>query len=148
MVQQAPGYALADPLGGVCRKPEIPGIVKFSGRRQQADGALLYEIHQRHAPAGVLPGNGHHQPEIAVDHPADGLLIPLGAALGQCPLLLRGQPGKKADLPEILPDVILVRGDVEIRILFFIQKLCHALIPFLSRSFCWSSKRSSSELAV
>ena len=134
VVEKAPGHALADPFRGVCRKPEIPGIVELSGGCQQANAPLLNEIQQGHPPARVFLGHGDHQPQIAVDHLPDGLLVSLSAALGQLPLLLRRQPGVAADLPEILADVILIGGDGDggFLVWFLIKSLCHGLLPFLS----------------
>ena len=133
MVQQAPGHALANPFGGIGGKAQIPGVVKLPGGCQQADAALLDQVHQGHAPAGILLGHGHHQAQIGIDHLSDGLLVPLGAAAGKLPLLLRGQPGDLPNFPEVLPDIVLIPGNGDGGV--FLCRLCHALIPLLSCIF-------------
>lgn len=126
--------ALANPFGGIGGEPEILGVVKFPGGGQKADTALLNQIHQRNAPPGVFLGHIHHQPEIGIDHLADGFLVSGSAPLCQIPLLLRCQPGDAPDFIEVLVDVI-IQGGISGNVHFFCC-FCHVLNPFLASIWC------------
>ena len=108
-------------------------MVEFPGGGKQADAALLDQIQQRHAPAGILPGNGDHQPQIGIDHTADRIFVPLGAKLSQFQFLLGSEPGILADLAQKLAHV-LIAGAYGGGYLLMEKHRCHALIPFLSFS--------------
>ena len=135
VVQQAPGHALPNPFGSVGGKAVVQGIVKFSGCRQQADAAFLYQIHQRHAPTGVLFGNADHQTEVGIHHLPDGVLVPFRAAAGKLLLLLGSQPGVSTDFPQKLAHIVFTGADRQVCIFF--QKLCHGFVPLL---FCIFSR--------
>ena len=91
VVHEAPGHSLPNPFCGIGGEPVVQRIVKFSGRRQQTDGALLNQVHQRHTPSGVLSGDTDHQPQVGIHHLPDGILVPLGTAPCQLPLFLGSQ---------------------------------------------------------
>ena len=125
VIHEAPGNALANPFGGVGGKTVIQCIVKLPDRHDEADVALLDQIHERHAPAAVFPGHRHHQPQIGGDHFPDGLLIPGGAPGGQLSLLVLGQTGIAADLLQIVAQ-LLIRRPIGFLFLYF---CCHSC-PF------------------
>ena len=127
MVQQAPGHALANPFGGIGGKAKVPGVVKLPGGCQP-----VHQVHQGHAPAGILLGHGHHQAQIGIDHLSDGLLVPPGRSGGQAPAPPPGRRGC-GEFPEVLPDIVLIPGNGDGGV--FLCRLCHALIPLLSCIF-------------
>ena len=122
------GDRLPDPPGGVGRELEALGVVELLDRADQADVALLDQVQERHAVAGVALGHRHHQPQVGLQQvrlgglAVDGqrLVVPLlggGEALllgeqalgveagldplGQLDLLLGGQQRGLADGVEV-----------------------------------------------
>ena len=64
-----PRDALTDPPGRVRRELEATPPVEQLDRAHQPDVAFLDEIQQGQALALVLPGHGHHQPQVGHDEP-------------------------------------------------------------------------------
>ena len=144
MVGKIPGNALSDPLCRIGGKPELQCMVKFSGRCQKANAALLDQIQKGYAPASIFPGHGNHQPQIGIHHLADCLLVTFGASAGQTPLLFLRQPGNTTNLPEELAHIVFTGRNLDLPF----QNFCHPLIPFLSFILFRMASISSSEATL
>jgi hypothetical protein len=90
LIGQRPGDGLADPPGGVGGKLVAQGAVEFLCRPNQAQVALLDQVHQRHAPAGVALGLRDHQAKVGLQQVVFGALA-VSHDPAQIPAQLRGQ---------------------------------------------------------
>jgi hypothetical protein len=74
LVGHRAGDGLPDPPGGVGGELVAPGVVELLDRADQADVALLDQVEERHAPAGVALGDRHHQPQVGLHQVVLGAL--------------------------------------------------------------------------
>ena len=72
LVGHAAGDGLADPPRGVGRELETLAVVELLHRADQTQVALLDQVQQRHAAAGVALGQRHHQPKVGLQQVAAG----------------------------------------------------------------------------
>src|SRR3954453_18015745 len=87
LVGHRAGDRLADPPGGVGGELVALGVVELLHRADQTEVALLDEVQEGHAAAGVALGEGHHEPEVGLDELALG---DLPVALDQVELAADG----------------------------------------------------------
>jgi hypothetical protein len=104
------GDRLADPPAGVGRELEPQPPVELLHRPHQAQVALLDHVAQRQAGPGAPAGDGHHQAQVALDHPALGRVVTGLDRLGQLDLLLAGQQPVPARLVQVHPEQVKVVG--------------------------------------
>ncbi len=93
---------LLDPPRGVGGEAcAVLGIKAFD-RFEQADVALLNQIEQPHAPAGVVLGDVHHQTQVAANHAlAGGHVLLMDDSPGEELLLVSGQKRGVIDLLQV-----------------------------------------------
>ena len=74
LVGHAAGDRLTDPPRGVGRELEALGVVELLHRADQTEVALLDQVQQRHAAAGVALGQRDDQPQVGLEQMAAGRL--------------------------------------------------------------------------
>ena len=131
LVGHRAGDRLADPPRRVGRELEALGVVELLDRTDQAEVALLDEVQEQHAAAGVALGERDHEAQVGLEQVVLGVLAVLGdppqlalelhvhlAAgvelllgeeagldpLGELDLLLGVEEGDLADLLEVVLD--------------------------------------------
>ena len=67
LVGHGPGDRLPDPPGRVGRELVTLGVVELFDRTDQAEVALLDQVQERHAAAGVALRQRHHQPQVRLE---------------------------------------------------------------------------------
>ena len=100
-------HGLADPPRRVRRKPvPEPPVVALDGLHQ-ADVALLDQVEERQAAAGVAPCDRHHEAQVGLDQPPARAQVAALERLGQRHLLGGGQQRHLRDLAQVHPDRVL-----------------------------------------
>ncbi len=107
LVGDGTGDGLPDPPGGICREFVSLCPVKLVHRPDQACVALLDQIQDVQTPAGILLGDGNHQPEVGFRQLVLGRLIPLGDPLGKLHFFLGAQQLHLADFLQVHPHGIV-----------------------------------------
>ena len=110
LVGDRPRHGLANPPGRVRGELEAHAVVELLHRADQAEVALLDEVEQRDAGIHVVPRDGHHEAQVALDEASLGPLVALVLAARELALLGRGQKGAVADLADVELERILGRG--------------------------------------
>ncbi len=103
---------LTDPPGGVGREAEAALRIELLQRVDQAEVPLLDEVEQRQAPVGVMLGNRHDEPQVALDHRLARREVAGQRAHGRVVLFLRRHQAVGADGGQVALDVVGV-GKVE-----------------------------------
>ena len=98
---------LPDPPGRICREFVSLCIVELVHRADQARVALLNEVEDMQAAAGILLRNGDDKAQVCLGQLVLGLLIALGDAAGKILLLLCGEQRYLTDLLQIHADGIV-----------------------------------------
>ena len=106
---------LADPPGRVRRELVAERVVELLDGADEAEVALLDQVEQRHPGAGVVAGDRHHEPEVALDQPALRLLVALVLAPGELALLRMGEQAPVSDLANVELEGILGRRERSLR---------------------------------
>jgi hypothetical protein len=101
LVGERAGDGLADPPGGVGRELEAEPVVELLDCADQPQVALLDQIQERHAGLGVVPGDGHDEPQVGLDELPLRLLVALVLPPGELALLGRRQQAAVADLANV-----------------------------------------------
>ena len=104
------GDRLADPPGRVGRELVAECVIELLDGADQAEVAFLDQVEQRHAGAGVVPGDRHDEPQVALDQPILRLLVALVLAAGELALLGMGQQTPVADLADVELERVLRRS--------------------------------------
>ena len=107
LVGDGPGDGLPDPPGGIGGEFVALCVVELVHGPDQARVALLDQIQDVQAAAGILLRNGDHQPEVGLGELVLGVFVALRHPGGQLLLLLRGQQPDLSDLLEIHPHRIV-----------------------------------------
>lgn len=136
LVRDRPGDRLANPPCRVRGELVALRVIEFLHGADQSEIAFLDEIQEQHSAAHVTLGDRDHEPEVGLDEPLLGAhalpdevfeLRPgesrgeaftelvLGEqpgldGLGQFHLLLGGEQGNPADLPQVDPDQVTRRS--------------------------------------
>ena len=92
---------LPDPPGRVGRELEAHLVVELLDGADEPEVALLDQVEERHAGLRVVPGDRHHEPEVALDQAALGGLVAHVLPPGELALLGRGQEPAVADLADV-----------------------------------------------
>ena len=103
LVRNGPGNGLPDPPGGICRELVSLCPVKLINRADQSRVALLDQIQNVQAPAGVFFGDGDNQTQVGLRQLVLGLLVAFGYPLCQFHFLFRRQELHLTDLLQIHP---------------------------------------------
>src|SRR3954469_12693006 len=74
LVGHGAGDRLPDPPGRVRGELVALGVVELLDRADQAEVALLDEVQERHAAAGVALGQGHHEAQVGLEQVVLGAL--------------------------------------------------------------------------
>ena len=109
-VDQRPLDRLLDPVAGVGAEPGADGRVEALDGAQQAEVALLDQVLQAQALAGVAAGDVYHQPQVGADHAVAGGQVAVADADGEVAFVLRGQQRGLVDLAEVRLQRGLDRG--------------------------------------
>jgi len=109
LVGERTGDRLADPPGGVGRELEAHLVVELLDRADQAEIALLNQVEKRYAGLGVVPGDRHHETEVALDQPPLGRLVAEVLAPGELALLRGGEQPAVTDLAHVELEGVLGR---------------------------------------
>src|SRR5262249_42933915 len=89
--------------------------VELPGGADQAEVPLADQVLDAQAPAGVLAGDLHHQPEVGPDHPGPRLAVAPGDRLGHGPLLLPAEQRGAPDCVEADVQAGLVATGLSVR---------------------------------
>ena len=84
-------------------------MVELGDRPHQTHVSLLDQVQQRHPAALVLLGDRDDQAQVGLRHPEPRRVRPLLDRLGQLDLLLLGEQGAAADLPQVGAEGVGVR---------------------------------------
>ena len=109
---------LADPPGGVRRESEAPLPVELVHGPHEAEGPLLDEVGEVHAPVLVAARPVDHQAQVGGDHLAARLVVAGRDALGQLDLLLVVRQRVPVQVVQKQPDAVRCGGRVRHRVLF------------------------------
>ena len=134
LIGDGTGDGLPNPPGGICREFVSLCPVKFVHGTNQTRVALLNQIQDVQAPAGILLGDGDHQPEVCLGQLILGILIALGDPLGQLHLLLSGQEPYLTDFLQVHPHRIVQRilgGQINGVNQFFLFKARQVDVPIV-----------------
>jgi hypothetical protein len=112
LVGERAAHRLLDPPRGVRRKLVSEPVVELLDRADEPEVALLDEVEERHARARVAARDRHDEPQVGLDQPLLGELVPGVLAPGQLALLFARQQAAVADRSDIeLQGIIeLARG--------------------------------------
>ena len=92
---------LLDPVAGVGREARADGRVEAFDRPQQAQVALLDQVLQAQALAGISAGDVDHQAEVGADHAVAGLRVAAADGHGQFVLVVGREQRGLVDLAEV-----------------------------------------------
>ena len=107
LIGNGTGDGLPDPPGGVGGELIALGVVELIHRADQSGVALLDQIQNVKAAAGILLCNGNYQTEVCLGELILGVFIALGHSGGQLLLLLGGKQPNLADLLEVHPNRVV-----------------------------------------
>jgi uncharacterized protein (DUF697 family) len=101
LVSDGPGDGLADPPRRVGRELETLAVVELLDGAHQSDVALLDQVQERDATAGVLLGYRDDEPQVRARQVSLGFAVAPLDALGEVDLLCFGEKGGFADLVKV-----------------------------------------------
>ena len=101
LVRDRPLHRLADPPRRVRRELQVAAPLELLDGAHQPDRALLDQIQEADAVAAVLLGDRHDQPQVGLDHPLLGCLVPRLDPLGELLLLVLGEQRRAPDLGQV-----------------------------------------------
>ena len=85
LVGHRSGDGLADPPGGIGGELETLGVVELLHRTDQPQVALLDQVQEQHAAAGITLGQGHDQTQVGLEQVLLGAATVLGDPLQLVP---------------------------------------------------------------